>query len=350
MTDRETMEPIAFFDVDAQAPVSGAQNPSPEPSGRPGPAEPTASPALTPAVAPQPNPIVSPLSDDRVASTRPTDAVPALDVAAGASIPGAAVPPTPEASTAEVVAATVAASAEQLPVAIASESGPVSTSPPIVESQPYLSGVESRIDDLCGRVEEFKGTLEREVRREELNRQTFTALNDELKSYKEDFLGRAQAPMLKALIRLLDDIDDMGVRGETVTSKDLKYLGEQVVEILENYGAEDVSTDVGAPVDGSRHKVIRTKATDDPDSQGLVAEVRGRAWTAAGRSLKQQNVVVYSYVPAEEPSLEATAPAAPLVQRDTSTDTGLDVPATADSTDGPVQEGARGPATEDRVE
>ena len=151
------------------------------------------------------------------------------------------------------------------------------------------------------------------ARRDESGRAAINALHSELGDYKDDFLVRAQSPMLRALVRLLDDIDEMAKSGRPVTSQDLEFLGDQVVEVLESYGAEEVAEQPEV-VDGAFQKVLRTEAADDPAQHRRVAAILRRGWRAHGRLLRPQNVSVYVFTEPEaeqaatEPEAEQAAP------------------------------------------
>ena len=153
------------------------------------------------------------------------------------------------------------------------------------------------------------------ARRDESGRAAINALHSELGDYKDDFLVRAQSPMLRALVRLLDDIDEMAKSGRPVTSQDLEFLGDQVVEILESYGAEEVAEQPEV-VDGAFQKVLRTEAADDPAQHRRVAAILRRGWRAHGRLLRPQNVSVYVFTEpeAEEAVTEPEAQAPPAPQ------------------------------------
>ena len=153
------------------------------------------------------------------------------------------------------------------------------------------------------------------ARRDESGRAAINALHSELGDYKDDFLVRAQSPMLRALVRLLDDIDEMAKSGRPVTSQDLEFLGDQVVEVLESYGAEEVAEQPEV-VDGAFQKVLRTEPADDPAQHRRVAAILRRGWRAHGRLLRPQNVSVYVFTEpeAEEAVTEPEAQAPPAPQ------------------------------------
>ena len=165
---------------------------------------------------------------------------------------------------------------------------------PVAEEVPANTAeFEAKLETLTTTVQQLDEVIRHAWRRDELARTTFDALHEELKGYKEDFIVKAQMPMLKALVRLLDDLDDMVRRGEPVPTKDIEYLGVQVQEVLFDYGAEEVGVQCGAPFDGTRHSALRTQPDPDAAKKGMVAEVLGRGWLAQGRVIRKQNVVVY---------------------------------------------------------
>jgi len=114
-----------------------------------------------------------------------------------------------------------------------------------------------------------------------------------------------------------------------VTSKDLTWLGDQVVEVLESYGAEEVA-ERPEVVDGAFQKVIRTVPTVDPAQDRRVADTVRRGWRADGRVLRPQHVYVYKF---SELTAEPAAPASEAQE-----------PPAAEASTGPAQEQQSAPS------
>lgn len=169
------------------------------------------------------------------------------------------------------------------------------------------------------RLADLETAVRESARRDESGRAAINALHSELGDYKDDFLVRAQAPMLRALVRLLDDVDEMARSDRPVRNEDVAFLGDQVVEILESYGAEEVSEQPEV-VDGAFQKVLRTEPTDDPARHRRVAAILRRGWRAHGRLLRPQNVSVYVFTESEAEQAACDAEAAPASTSDVSTE------------------------------
>lgn len=188
-----------------------------------------------------------------------------------------------------------APSRAELPADRSAEPAPASA--PLAEVAARLAAVEQAVREL--------------TRRDESARAALDTLHAELGDYKADFLVRAQAPMLRALVRLLDDVDDMIAGEQPVTSRDLAFLADQVVEILESYGAQEIAEEPET-VDGAFQKVLRTVPTADPAQHRKVAAVLRRGWRANGRLLRPQSVSAYAFsgqADAPEPAAAAPDPA-----------------------------------------
>ena len=236
------------------------------------------------------------------------------DSAEVAAVASAAV--QPEAAAVDEVAAVVetAVVADSPAEAVVSETPPQTIVEPAaaVEEPPFIAVEEPIAEaelasdpmlELSLRLADLETAVRGFARRDESGRAAINALHSELGDYKDDFLVRAQAPMLRALVRLLDDIDEMGKSGRSVTSQDLEFLGDQVVEVLESYGAEEIAEQPEV-VDGAFQKVLRTMPTEDPARHRRVAAVLRRGWRAHDRLLRPQNVSVYVF---SEPVAEQAA-------------------------------------------
>jgi len=196
---------------------------------------------------------------------------------------------------------------EELSAADMAES-PALAAEPYLEAQMVLESMleySRRLTDLEAAVREFS-------RRDASGRAAINALHAEIGSYRDDFLVRAQVPMLRALIGLLDDIDDLATKNQPVTERDLTFFGDQVVEVLESYGAERIPEEPEF-VDGAFQKVVHAYSTDVPEQDRRVVSIVRSGWRAHGRVLRPQNVHAYRLAGAKDKLAgPASGPRAPL--------------------------------------
>lgn len=173
---------------------------------------------------------------------------------------------------------------------------------PLVESvdDPLTPGVdlalaEARLSGLETSLATMATALKQISLREDVGRKALSELHTEMTEYKEDFLLKALMPTMRALVRLMDDVEKVGAPGRDVTVGDMRYLGDQILDMLEEHGGSSILDPEGAKVDGSRHKVVASVATRDAALHGTIARTNTKGWFLDGRLLRPQIVEAYRF-------------------------------------------------------
>jgi len=154
-----------------------------------------------------------------------------------------------------------------------------------------LHQLSEKIDGLTTQVKEYD-------RRNDISRDAIAKLHKEMLDYKEDFITKNRLPILKSLLQILDDMDSMVIQTEPITTNDIRYLAEQIIEILECCGAEEIDQTEGK-VDGSVHKVLKTEPTSNNELHGCIFSVSKRGWRLSNKVLRPIGVIAYTFQPDE---------------------------------------------------
>lgn len=120
-------------------------------------------------------------------------------------------------------------------------------------------------------------------------------LHAENQSLRAGELRSAQAPLVRDLLRLYDDLcrlrDAAGEAGG-----DLRMVQESMLDTLARNGVESFTPEQGEAFDASLHSAAGVESTDDPDRDRTVAEVLklGFRWEA-GEVIRVAEVRAYRH-------------------------------------------------------
>lgn len=117
-------------------------------------------------------------------------------------------------------------------------------------------------------------------------------LHRENRRLRDGELREAIAPLVRGLIRLLDDVER--IRATKPQDEDIAHIGTRVREVLHDAGARTVRPDTGDAFDPKLHQAAGSATTDDATLDRTVAEVRREGVLLENEKLlRPADVVVY---------------------------------------------------------
>ncbi|MGH7443274.1 MAG: nucleotide exchange factor GrpE [Longimicrobiales bacterium] len=115
---------------------------------------------------------------------------------------------------------------------------------------------------------------------------------------RADLYARAQGELVRRLLDGLDDLERVADHAETSSAK-LLLEGVQLVEkkMLHSLAAAglEMVDPAGEPFDPASMEAVGVVITDDPDADGLVADVFQKGYRFAGSLIRPARVRVYQY-------------------------------------------------------
>lgn len=158
------------------------------------------------------------------------------------------------------------------------------------------------VGELRAGVEEVRGLVSSQVRSDGQSRVAFEKLHREMLDYKEDFLQRAQEPMYRSLIQLVDDISKIQEQSGEAKPDDLEFIKDQVLEILSRQGVEPFRCEAEF-YDPNLQKAVTTEATSDEKAHRRILRSIRPGYRTESRTIRPENVSISVYrKPAEEPA------------------------------------------------
>lgn len=160
-----------------------------------------------------------------------------------------------------------------------------------IRSEPSeAGGTGELIVALEANVRELSDLVGRRLREEAQSRAAFERLHREMLDYKENFLQRAQEPLYRSLVRLVDDLDAM----QDTEGSGLAFVRDQVLEILSRQGVEPfVCADEA--YDATRQKAERSEPVASPADHRRVLKRLRPGYRIDERTLRPESVVIGVY-------------------------------------------------------
>ena len=176
-------------------------------------------------------------------------------------------------------------------------------------AEKFDAGDELTLDALAEEVGSLRETLEQVVRRDEIHKQAFDALYEELRQYKDDFIFQMEKPLLLDLLLFYDSLNWFQQSllkqemGPDVIADSFQYLVDEFLELL--YRRDVLPQESRTRYDRRVQKAVKVLSTDEAELDYHVVEVVKRGFSRAGRSFRPEEVVSYRYVPEGGPRLES---------------------------------------------
>ncbi len=160
---------------------------------------------------------------------------------------------------------------------------------------------ELTLDALAEELGSVREGLEGLARRDEIQKQAFDALYEELRQYKEDFIFQMEKPLLLDLLLFYDSLNWfqqsllLQEMSPEVTADSFQYLLDEFLELL--YRRDVLPSETRTRFDKRYQKAVKVINTDEADLDYQVQEVVKRGFGRSGRTLRPEEVVVYRYSP-----------------------------------------------------
>ena len=161
------------------------------------------------------------------------------------------------------------------------------------------SGSELTLDALASDVADLRDLVEQTARRDEIQKQAFDTLYDELRQYKEDFIFQMEKPLLLDLLLFYDSLNwfqqsllKQEVSPEVIADS-FQYLLDEFIELL--YRRDVMPVESKEHFDKKVQKAIKVVNTDEPGLDYRVQQVLKRGFTRGGRPLRPEEVVIFRF-------------------------------------------------------
>lgn len=168
-------------------------------------------------------------------------------------------------------------------------------------AEKFDGGGELTLDALAAEVETLREALEQIARRDDIQKQAFDTLYEELRQYKDDFVFQAEKPLLLDLLLFYDSMSWFQQSllkqemGPEVIADSFQYLVDEFLELL--YRRDVLPQDSRTRYDRRFQKAIKVLSTDEAELDYHVVEVVKRGFTRAGRTFRPEEVVIYRHMP-----------------------------------------------------
>jgi molecular chaperone GrpE (heat shock protein) len=156
--------------------------------------------------------------------------------------------------------------------------------------------IQEAVRRLANEMAEFRRVVSDRLAADRAREKAFDALYEELKQYKEDFLFKAERPLLLDLLLFYDSLNwfqESLVKAEMspdVLADSFQYLIDEFLEVL--YRRDVVPSQQSDTLDLKVHKVVRVAETDDPAAHQRVAVVLKRGFQRGETLLRPEEVSI----------------------------------------------------------
>ena len=164
------------------------------------------------------------------------------------------------------------------------------------EGSPAESAPDVGLEAIGASLETIKAALERGQRDGSVQKKAFDQLYEELNQYKEDFLFKAEKPLLLDLLLFYDSLSwfqgslvQQDVSAEVIADS-FQFLIDEFLELL--YRRDVVPMEPKATFDRQLHKAVQTVETQDARRDQLVEQVLKRGFMRGERILRPEEVVI----------------------------------------------------------
>lgn len=157
----------------------------------------------------------------------------------------------------------------------------------------------ARLQELQSRVAELHRTFEERLQTDRVREKAFEQLYEELRRYKEDFLQKAERPLLLDLLLFYDSLQwfqESLIKQEMspdVLADSFQYLLDEFLEVLYRRDVQPVET--ASRFDRTVQKAVKVDYTRDPEQDYRVVTVLKRGFRRHDALLRPEEVVIHRY-------------------------------------------------------
>lgn len=160
------------------------------------------------------------------------------------------------------------------------------------DAEPREVSLESVAEALAA----LRARLDQGAVEERAHKKAFDQLYEELNQYKEDFLFKAEKPLLLDLLLFYDSLSwfqgslVQQQASTEVVADSFQYLLDEFLELL--YRRDVVPMEVKATFDRQNHRAVQVIETTDPRRDQAVEQVLKRGFLRGDRVLRPEEVVI----------------------------------------------------------
>ncbi|MBW1877413.1 MAG: nucleotide exchange factor GrpE [Deltaproteobacteria bacterium] len=150
---------------------------------------------------------------------------------------------------------------------------------------------------LADELAEIRKTVTDTITNDKVKERAFDQLYAELKQYKDDFLFKAEKPLLLDLLLFYDSLNwfqESLVKQEMspdVIADFFQYLIDEFLEVL--YRRDVMPIEESDTFDRKVHKAVKVTKTDDEGRDYKIAQVLKRGFHRAEKLLRPEEVVIH---------------------------------------------------------
>lgn len=169
-------------------------------------------------------------------------------------------------------------------------------SPPLEPPAPDLAALlDASVARLDARLETVETRVAELARLGGRDRDLVDRLHADNQTLRAGELDQAQAPLLRDLIRLHDDLERLG--SAAADGGDLGIVHSQLVAVLARAGVDRFTPADGEPFDAAQHQGRGTVPTDDPAKARRIARVARAGFRRGGKTIRAAEVEVFAPAP-----------------------------------------------------
>ncbi|MBI5169532.1 MAG: nucleotide exchange factor GrpE [Candidatus Eisenbacteria bacterium] len=167
------------------------------------------------------------------------------------------------------------------------------------------------MDLLVARLDDIGAQLRETNRIAEHRERSVDRLHDEVVSLRGGELIQAMMPVLRDLVRLYDDLDQVAARyaerGESA-ARDFGLFRDTVQDVLYRQGVEPYTAAPGDPFDARLHRAYKVVPTVDPSLDRKIARVLRIGFRSELKPVRMLEVDVHRHEPAAATGTPQTDP------------------------------------------
>jgi len=172
-----------------------------------------------------------------------------------------------------------------------------------IQENPLAKGLSSKeessashltLEKIANGIGELKELFQKKIQRDQIHREAYEKLYEEMRQYKDNFLLSALRPILLDLILLYDNI--MRTEQALPENKEkIKPLKEELLEILYRQDVEPISHSY-QKYDRRIHRALKTVSVEDPARDGEIVEIVREGFWYRDQILRPQEVICCKYI------------------------------------------------------